>query len=180
MNYSITSIKSLSDHLVLQVYIILNESFAITNYWKDCVWKSRFLFGYFIVLNSHNELMNLIATCEFSILYVFCRILVKRSKLLIHYRRYILKLWSLKGTPKRGPIFKIFWFFSISFSKWLWKCLVPYEFLMFEIYLVALVHANPQGVNICPKNPKPFPARASNFQNSSPNQPQNYADFFLQ
>ena len=82
MNYAITSINSLSDHLALKVYIILNKSFAITNYWKDCVWKSRFHFGNFIVLNSYNELMNVIAPCEFSILYVFCSILVKRSKLL--------------------------------------------------------------------------------------------------
>ena len=39
----------------------------------------------------------------------------------------------LIGTPKRGLIWNFFWFFSISFTKWLWKCLVPCEFLMFEI-----------------------------------------------
>ena len=45
---------------------------------KECVWKSRFHVGNFIVLTSHNELMNLIAPCEFSILCVLCSILVKR------------------------------------------------------------------------------------------------------
>ena len=82
-------VYALSDRLALKVYIILNKSFVITYYWKDCVWKSRFHFGNFIVLHSHE----LIAPCEFSILYVFCSILVK-SFAILHIHLMCKNRWN--------------------------------------------------------------------------------------
>ena len=125
INYSITSIKSLSDHLVLKVCIILNESFAIINYWKDCLWKSRFHFGNLIVLNSHIELMNLV---NFPFFYVFFSILTKLEDTELMISFLVSKSWCL-DTQESSESVKIVKL-SILANSWLRWSTVNTELLM--------------------------------------------------
>ena len=53
---------------------------------------------------------------------------------------YVLKLWTQTDVSKSGRILKILIFFSISFSKRIWKCQSWFKFLTFEIHLMAESH----------------------------------------
>ena len=60
---------------------------------------------------------------------------------------YVLKLWTQTDVSKSGRILKILIFFSISFSKRIWKCQSWFKFLTFEIFLMAESHPNQKSHN---------------------------------
>ena len=64
---------------------------------------------------------------------------------IVHIGAYVVKHWSQTDGSKHGPISKILKFFSISFSKRIWKCRVPCKYLNFEIL------NNPKKVKMFPK-----------------------------